>query len=233
MKESREYSLEEVDALNKTLEDALKTLEEKALLLRAKRMEVAENLSKAIGHELTELGMKHARFETEFQALSIEQARPHGMDQLEFMFSANLGEDLKPLARIASGGEAARIMLAIKLILAHAAPLQLLIFDEVDSGVSGETAALVGKKLMELARTSQVMCVTHTAQVAAMADTHFYLYKDVEDGKTTTSVEKLDEEGHLNAVATLLSGSTDTGTSLKLAKALSLEAKKHRQTLLE
>ncbi len=224
---------EKMLALNKTLEDALKTLEEKALLLRAKRMEVAENLSKAIGHELTELGMKHARFETEFQALSIEQARPHGMDQLEFMFSANLGEDLKPLARIASGGEAARIMLAIKLILAHAAPLQLLIFDEVDSGVSGETAALVGKKLMELARTSQVMCVTHTAQVAAMADTHFYLYKDVEDGKTTTSVEKLDEEGHLNAVATLLSGSTDTGTSLKLAKALSSEAKKHRQTLLE
>lgn len=203
-------------------------LEAAGLALRHARETVAAQLSAAIGSELSALGMKHARFETQFTALDIEHARSSGLDQVEFLFSANLGEDLKPLARIASGGEAARIMLAIKLILSSAAPLQLMIFDEVDSGVSGETAALVGQKLMELARTSQVMCVTHTAQVAAMADSHFFLQKDVENEKTVTSIRALDDESHLAAVATLLSGTTDRGTALRLASALSDQAKAHR-----
>ncbi len=222
---------EEMTRLSAEQELALIELEKTGLALRKGRKKVAGTLSDAIGKELAELGMKHARFDTRFIDLPVTSARSNGMEQIEFLFSANLGEDLKPLARIASGGEAARIMLAIKLILAQAAPLQLLIFDEVDSGVSGETAALVGQKLMELARTSQVMCVTHTAQVAAMADTHFFLQKDVEDNKTVTSVVELDSKQHLTAVATLLSGATDHVTALKLAAALTDQADRLRKIL--
>lgn len=222
---------EEMARLSTEQAAALIELEEAGLLLRKARIEVKKKLSAAIGRELAELGMKHARFDSQFIALPVTQAKSNGLDQVEFLFSANLGEDLKPLARIASGGEAARIMLAIKLILSQAAPLQLLIFDEVDSGVSGETAALVGLKLMELARSSQVMCVTHTAQVAAMADTHFFLQKDVEDNKTVTSVVQLDPDQHLTAVATLLSGATDHDTALKLAAALTVQAQEQRAKL--
>lgn len=215
---------EEMARLSVELERVEAELEEAGLALRQARLTVAQSLSTAIGRELAALGMKHARFETAFTPLSIDQSRSTGLDQVEFVFSANLGEELKALARIASGGEAARIMLAIKLILSSAAPLQLMIFDEVDSGVSGETAALVGQKLMELARSSQVMCVTHTAQVAAMADSHFFLQKDIEDEKTVTSIRALDQQGHLAAVATLLSGTTDHETALRLAEALSQQA---------
>ncbi len=217
--------------LSQEHDSALEALERAGRALGETRREVAKRLSQAIGHELMALGMKHARFDASFTGLDVSQARSSGMDQVEFLFSANLGEDLKPLARIASGGEASRIMLAIKLILSKAAPLQLLIFDEVDSGVSGETADLVGQKLMELARTSQVMCVTHTAQVAAMADAHFFLQKDVSDNSTVTQITKLDAKSHLVAVAKLLSGATDPETSIKLATALTERADALRERL--
>lgn len=229
--ERLEAAEEEMSRLADSFIDAEQALFDAGLALRQKRQTVATRLSEAIGRELIALGMKHARFDTLFNNVDISQARSSGLDQIEFLFSANVGEDLKPLARIASGGEAARIMLAIKLILSSAAPLQLMIFDEVDSGVSGETAALVGQKLMELARSSQVMCVTHTAQVAAMADSHFFLQKQVESDQTLTSIEELDEAGHLKAVATLLSGATDHDTALKLAAAMSDQAMKHRASL--
>lgn len=196
------------------------------------RKAIAAELAQMIGSELADLGMKHARFDTQFMALPIELARSSGLDQVEFLFSANPGETLKPLARIASGGEASRIMLAIKLVLSHATALQLLIFDEVDSGVSGETAALVGQKLMQLGQSSQVMCVTHTAQVAAMADSHFGLEKQISSNQTITTIRELDAEQHLQVVARLLAGTTDPDTALRLAKALTDQAKVTRESAL-
>ena len=140
-----------------------------------------------------------------------------GQDTIEFYISANPGEEPKPLAKIASGGELSRIMLALKSALAERDDIPTIIYDEIDTGVSGSAAGKIGLKLKETARDRQVLCITHTAQIAALADHHLLIRKNVTDQKTYTEIHPLDEEGRIQALARIISG--DNVTELSLANA--------------
>jgi DNA repair protein RecN (Recombination protein N) len=150
---------------------------------------------------------------------------PRGVDQAEFLFSANAGEDARPLARIASGGELSRTMLALKVVLAATDAVPVLIFDEVDVGIGGKTADTVGKKLREVARKRQVLCVTHLPQIAAYADQHFRVEKREEDGRTATTVAVLVKNDRVREVARMLGGESVTDTSLQHALELITQAR--------
>ena len=150
---------------------------------------------------------------------------PRGVDQAEFMFSGNAGEEVRPLARIASGGELSRTMLALKVVLAATDAIPVLIFDEVDVGIGGKTADTVGKKLRQVARTRQVLCVTHLPQIAAYADQHFRVEKREEDGRMTTRVAALVRNDRVREVARMLGGESVTDTSLQHALELITQAR--------
>jgi DNA repair protein RecN (Recombination protein N) len=195
--------------------------------LSEQRRQAATGMEGKIAGELADLGMKGVRF-----AVAFADIRPdpvlfpeQGLDQVEYMLSANPGEPLRPLARIASGGEASRIMLAIKTILADVDQIPVLIFDEIDTGVSGQTAGKVGAKLLQLARGRQIFCITHMAQIAAMADEHWLIEKQVHDGRTKTGLRQLLEEERETELARLLSGGVADQTARQLAAQLRLQAK--------
>jgi DNA repair protein RecN (Recombination protein N) len=180
------------------------------MMIREIRKESARNLSEEIVRELSALGMPGAAF-----GVSLSE-RPknrffskNGCDEIAFMFTANRGEPEKPLEKIASGGEASRIMLAIKTILAQADATQSLIFDEIDSGVSGKTSMAVAARMKGLARYKQVLCVTHLAQIAAAADFNYFIAKEFREERTQTVLVALDAEGKRREVARLLSGEAD------------------------
>ncbi len=196
-----------------------KALLEKAGILSEKRHEAATSLEKEIARELADLGMKSVRFSVLFEKVDLHApAYPEqGLDDIEFLLSANPGEPMRPLARIASGGEASRIMLAIKSILAHVDQIPVLIFDEIDTGVSGQTAARVGEKMRQLAGERQVFCITHMAQIAAMADEHMLIEKQVADGRTRTALRRLTEQEQEQELARLLSGGIADETARSLA----------------
>ena len=147
--------------------------------------------------------MKKAVFEVKREEAPLSQK---GTDRVEFLLSTNIGEDVKPLAKIASGGELSRIMLAIKRILARVEGAEVLIFDEVDSGIGGAVAEVVGRKLKDLSRRHQVICVTHLPQIACFADTHFSVKKGTRGGRTLSQVEKLGKEAAVNEIARMLGG---------------------------
>lgn len=182
--------------------------------LTAARSAAGRQLSEQIGGQLAELGMPAAVFSVQFRPAP---PGPTGADSIEFLLSANRGEPLKPLARMASGGEAARIMLAIKLILAEADRTPLLIFDEVDAGISGRISELVGRKLAQLGRQTQVFCVTHTAQIAAMADHQLMIEKQSGDRQTRTRIVELTPDQRVDAIARLLSGDQGSEKARELA----------------
>ena len=181
-----------IEALSEQLERTEGALAAAADRLTAARTAAGERLGQAICRELSTLGMKDARFVVRLPPKSFQA---DGAAAVEFLLSTNPGEPVRRLAKIASGGEAARIMLAIKLILAAEDETPLLIFDEVDAGISGQTAELVGQKLLELSRSAQVFCVTHTAQIAALADRHMLIEKESDGVRTVTDIRELDEEG--------------------------------------
>lgn len=174
---------------------------EKAQILSAKRHTAAASLSKAVEAELTDLNMKGARFSTSFGEDSNNFLTPTGIDLVEFLISPNPGEGLKPLVKIASGGETSRLMLALKNVLARADYVPTLIFDEIDQGIGGRVGFVVGEKLWHLGRTHQVMCVTHLPQLAAFGDRHFKVQKLISDGRTVTSVDVLDDTGRIVELA--------------------------------
>lgn len=223
--EAGEEKLAEVAAKRAKLEGLLT---KQGRELRAARTSAAAALSKAIGKELRELGMEDAVFTVSFSERTLSQAKADGLDQVEFLLSANRGEEPRSLARIASGGEAARIVLAIKVILAEADPIQLLVFDEIDTGVSGGTASQIGSKLWKLGRTHQVLCVTHSAQIAALADQHILIRKSVEQGRTRTRLDVLDEEGREQELARILSGDTVTAEAVNNARGLRIRAQQYQ-----
>jgi DNA repair protein RecN (Recombination protein N) len=171
--------------------------------LSSERSRVASELKRSVEKELASLGMKKTLFEVhvEDQPLS-----PKGMDRVEFLISPNIGEEVKPLAKIASGGELSRIILAIKRILAKIGGRQVLIFDEVDSGIGGAIAEVVGRKLRELTKHHQVICVTHLPQIACFAESHYSVKKEVRTGRTITLVDRLEKEAILEEVARMLGG---------------------------
>jgi DNA repair protein RecN (Recombination protein N) len=150
---------------------------------------------------------------------------PKGVDQAEFLFSGNSGEEVRPLARIASGGELSRTMLALKVVLAATDAVPVLVFDEVDVGIGGKTADTVGKKLRQVARARQVLCVTHLPQIAAYADQHFRVEKREEDGRTATTVAALVKNDRVREVARMLGGESVTDTSLQHALELITQAR--------
>lgn len=179
----------------------------------------AKVLEKKICEELNELGMKGTRFSVQItHQENPAQLSKNGFDLIEFLISPNVGEELKPLSRIASGGEASRIMLAIKTILAESDQIPLLIFDEVDTGISGKTAGLLGEKLLSISKTHQVLCVTHMAQIAARADQNIYIEKIVVDNETITKVKYLKDEERVIEIARLLSGGEYEKKALDLAQ---------------
>jgi DNA repair protein RecN (Recombination protein N) len=181
-----------------------------ARTLGARRREAAVDFAAAIEKLLASLAMERTRFEVRFapQPLGESAWGPHGIDAAEFFVSPNVGEDLRPLARIVSGGELSRVMLAIKTLGAQARVLQSpgLIFDEVDAGIGGRVADVVGQTLRELGRTFQVLCITHLPQIAAAADAHFQIEKRVASGRTRTSVTRLDEPGRVEELGRMLGG---------------------------
>lgn len=180
-------------------------------ILREKRQAAAEAMQAQICDELRQLDMPKIQFVCEF---SSQEPTENGLDRVRFLMSANVGESLKPLSKVASGGELARIMLAMKQVLAQQDGVPTLIFDEVDAGVSGRAAQKVALKLWSVSKGRQVLCVTHLPQIAAMADAEFTVEKRVENERTFTSVIHLDEDGRQKELARLIGGSMVTETTL-------------------
>ena len=192
------------------------------------RRAAAAVLEQRIQQELRDLDMNRVRFAIEFGE---KEPAPDGCDTIRFLMSANVGEDLRPIARIASGGELARIMLALKNVLAEQEAVGTLVFDEVDTGVSGRAAQKVAEKLAQVSRCKQVLCVTHLPQLAAMADTHFSVEKGESKGRTFTHVILLDREARKAELARLTGGTKVTPALLESAGELLDEAKAYRKNL--
>lgn len=221
LEEAREECerMEWMDENREKLEQTVQILREEASQLAGRlstlRHAAAEKLSRQIGENLAFLNMPNAVFSAQITACNMNEK---GMDSVEFLLSANRGEPPKPLAKIVSGGELARIMLAIKSILSATDAVETLIFDEVDSGVSGRAAQRLGEKLKELSGEKQVLCVTHLAQVASAADRHFLIEKKEAEGKTQTTVTALDKKGRLEELARIIGGEHITETTYKQAE---------------
>ena len=209
-KENVENEIERINNLetyNEELKAELQKLEKEMQELASKmheiRVEVAKELNIKINKELADLEMPNARFITNINETDFNK---NGIDEIEFFISTNIGEDSKPLAKIASGGEMSRIMLAIKTVLANTDSTPVLIFDEIDTGISGNAAKSVGEKLKIIGQSHQVLCITHQPSIAAKGDVNFYINKESQDGRTFTKVRKLSEEEIINEVARIANG---------------------------
>lgn len=213
--QSLELSDELTAHLQRELDEANLVLHTVAEALTACRLAAAAEFSERVEQELAYLDMAGVRFSITRRE---KPYGPTGADEMEFMICTNAGEEAKPLAKIASGGELARIMLAIKNVLAEKDGIGTIIFDEVDTGVSGRAAQKIGKKLAEVARHRQVICVTHLAPVAACAAHHYRIYKTVEDGRTFTRVEELTRPQRVQELARIMVGENITDSALKSAE---------------
>jgi len=210
-----EFADDHLERLKGKLHKAEKAAWDAAYVLRDDRMAAAEKLSARILTELAQLDMPRVRFVCNFTELELT---PIGADAVAFYMSANAGEALKPMNKVASGGELARIMLAMKNVLAEKDRIDTLIFDEVDTGVSGRAAQKVAEKLRAVAAHKQVLCVTHLPQLAALANTHFLIAKAEREGRTYTTVTPLDLEGRKMELARIIGGTNITETTLKSAE---------------
>ena len=213
-----QYADERSAKLEKELLLAKKVCIDRAETLSQERKSIAKDLEQRISKELRELNMPSVRFAVEFEPIESEQGfDAFGKDRIRFVMSANAGEELGRISRIASGGELSRIMLAMKNVFAENDPVKTMIFDEIDTGVSGIAAQRVGEKLFSVSLGKQVMCVTHLPQIAAMADNHYVIKKEERDGRTYTDVLPLDMDGRKNELARLHGG--DNISAITLASA--------------
>ena len=210
-----EFADDHVERLKLKCEKAEKEAWSAAKELRKNRMKAAEELSSRILSELAQLDMPKVQFSCNFTDTELT---PIGADMVAFYMSANAGEALKPMSKVASGGELARIMLAMKNVLAEQDHVSTLIFDEVDTGVSGRAAQKVAEKLRSVAKSKQVLCVTHLPQLAALANTHLLIAKEERNGRTYTTVTPLDLEGRKRELARIIGGANITETTLKSAE---------------
>ncbi len=217
-----ENAVEESKRIAKELAVKESLLQEYAAALSKLRQAEAVKLEKEIVEALHDLNFMQAEFEVSFE--EADQIGANGKDKVVFMISTNPGEKLRPLSAVASGGELSRIMLAIKTISAKRDDIKTLIFDEIDSGISGKTAWKVSEKLGILSKSHQVICITHLPQIAAMADSHYCIEKCEQNGKTVTNIAPLNEEGALNEVARLLGGEVITDAVLENARELKIQA---------
>ena len=209
------FSEEKVKELQKQEKEALAETEAAAKKLTESRKTAGEKLSEAICSELEFLDMPNVRFVVKCDDIGLTE---NGKDEIEFLISANVGEEPKPLAKIASGGELSRIMLAIKNVLAEADGVDTMIFDEIDTGVSGRAAQKIAMKLRSASKGRQVICVTHLAQIAAQGDVHLYISKSVSGGKTYTNIKSLIEEDRVAEIARIMGGMEITKLQLESAR---------------
>ena len=212
-----ENSEEELEKLNVRYDDIFNQTVALAQKLTDLRKSTAEKLGNEICKQLEFLDMPKIKFTTSFEKGNLSA---NGWDKIEFLIATNVGETAKPLAKIASGGELSRIMLAIKSIIAQKDSIDTLIFDEIDTGVSGKASRKIGLKLKELGAFTQVVCVTHSAQIASVADSHFLIEKNVENDRTYTNVTVLDYDGRKNELARIMGGINATESLLKSAEEL-------------
>lgn len=215
-REQIEYADDRIARLEVQWRAAVVETRKRGEALSQARKAAAERMQSRIQKELTDLDMPKVRFQVDF---AIKPGKLHmdetGMDEVQFLMSANVGEDLKPIQKIASGGELARIMLALKNVLAENEAVATLVFDEVDTGVSGRAAQKVARKMSDVARHKQVLCVTHLPQIAAMADVHFSVEKGERDGRIYTAVEQLTRQRRMEEVARLSGGEQVTEALLR------------------
>ena len=212
-----EKSEEELEKLNVRYDEIFNQTVALAQKLTDLRKSTAEKLGNEICKQLEFLDMPKIKFTTSFEKGNLSA---NGWDKIEFLIATNVGETAKPLAKIASGGELSRIMLAIKSIIAQKDSIDTLIFDEIDTGVSGKASRKIGLKLKELGAFTQVICVTHSAQIASVADIHFLIEKNVENDRTYTNVTVLDYDGRKNELARIMGGINATESLLKSAEEL-------------
>ncbi len=208
-----------IEELTEKKKEAGEKVKRLATVLTSRRKKAADDLAKRISAELTFLDMPDIRLVFD---ISQDKVTLSGMDKVEMLISVNKGEDLKPMSKIASGGELSRIMLAVKNVLAETDKLHTMIFDEIDTGISGRAAAKVGLKLHEAAENRQILCVTHLAQIAAMADTQLLIKKTSDEKRTYTGITKLDFEGRKREIARIISGDENDPISLENAEMLLL-----------
>ncbi|MGB9800565.1 MAG: DNA repair protein RecN [Thermanaerothrix sp.] len=235
------HATERIAELEAQREVLLQQLRERGLALSARRREAATGLARAVEAELADLSMSGARFEVAITFLEDPNGLPlddgrnvhideRGFDQVEFLIAPNPGEGLKPLVKIASGGETSRLMLALKRVLTQADAIPTLIFDEIDQGIGGRVGSVVGEKLWLLARHHQVLCVTHLPQLAAYGDHHYGVRKQVQGGRTTTQVQALEGKARVTELAQMLGG--QSAAHLSAAQETLEQAQQRRQVLL-
>ena len=230
---AQEKKLEQLQNLEEHREELEREAEEaKAKLkkicdkLRQLRISYGERMEKEIVQSLRELNFLDVRFK--IQVRELDHFTRKGSEEVEFFISTNPGEPLRPLAKVASGGELSRIMLAIKAMLADKDEIETLIFDEIDTGISGRTAQRVSEKMVQIGRSRQVICITHLAQIAAMADTHFLIEKNVEKGETKTRIYSLKEEESVAELARILGGARITENTMESAREMKELARIHK-----
>lgn len=220
-----------LERLTEQINDARARLSDAAQRLSDKRREVAERVEDAVERELEALGMPDSQFEVRFERTADSdgwitingtgyRAFRHGLDQVAFYISTNVGVDPKPLVQVASGGEISRIMLALKTILAKSERLPILVFDEIDTGISGDMARRVGESMYNLARYHQIIAITHLPQIAALGDVHFRVEKEVVNGRTRSTIVRLSQGEQAEQVASLISGTDVTDAALTNAREL-------------
>jgi DNA repair protein RecN (Recombination protein N) len=222
---------ESISQIQQKINEDKSKFSELCIQLSEQRKQTAQKLESTVVDVLSQLGMVSAKFKINFEQtqdtdglVSIEsinyKATSTGVDSVEFYISTNPGEELKPLAKIASGGEISRIMLALKSALAEADKVPVLIFDEIDKGISGRIAQAVGKSLKDLAKTHQIICITHLPQIASMGDHHFVIEKYSEGNTTYTNIRKVKDDERALEIAKLLSGKTITEAHIQGAQEL-------------
>lgn len=211
----------QVKKLVKERESAREKYWNYAFELRDIRKKCIKKIEEQLGEELTYLNMKDAKFEINLEEKDV--MTKNGSDGIEFFISTNAGQKPKPLQKIASGGEVSRIMLALKVIFSHVDNIPILIFDEIDTGVGGETVRKIAGKLKEIGRNAQVICITHSPAIASKASEQFFIEKKTENEKTVTTVRKLDDEGRINEIARMLAGKNVSDAVISHAKELLAE----------
>lgn len=213
---------DQLDKIAVRRDELLKEVSKKAKEITKKREAAAKEFTKSVVSQLQFLNMERVEFSVQFEKGKLTS---NGLEKAQFLISANPGEEPKPISKIASGGELSRIMLALKCVIAHKDNTPVMIFDEIDTGVSGKAAQRIGQKLKELSKNRQVLCVTHLSQIAAFADMHFLIEKKMSDNSTSTSVIPLDFEERKAEIARIMSGDKITNATLKSAEDLLLSSR--------
>ena len=222
-------SEEKILKLYKEKENIEKQIKQTCVNISNIRKKQASYLEENIEKHLFDLGMQNAKFKIDIKQK--DTFNQNGFDKVEFLIRTNLGEDVKPLSKIASGGEMSRVMLSLKAVLSFVDIIDTFIFDEIDSGISGRTAQMVAEKMSLLSKNNQIICITHLPQIAAMGDHHFLINKSSDDKNTITSIEKLKDNEIVNEIARMTGGATITDFTLASANEMLQQAKNIKDSL--